>query len=67
MLNFQNKKVMIAVVVAVLLVLGGVTYWYFNRSRGLVTPPSPVPVEQSVPESVAPEEGTPTSQTPVSQ
>lgn len=46
MTGLQNKKVMLAVVVAVLLVLGGVTYWYLNRQGSNVVPPAPPgPVE----------------------
>jgi len=56
----QNKKVLVAVLVAVLVVLGGVTYWFLNRGAQGPSPvpmPSEPPVEQvpQAPEAPAPE------------
>ena len=52
MFSLQNKKVLLAVVVAVLVVLGGVTYWFFGRRSTLQVQP---PVEQAPEVYVQPE------------
>jgi membrane protein YqaA with SNARE-associated domain len=45
--SLQNKKVLLAVLVAVLVVLGGVTYWFFGRRGSLPVPPAPAPAPEA--------------------
>ncbi|MDT7868313.1 MAG: hypothetical protein RQ894_00600 [Candidatus Pacebacteria bacterium] len=47
--SLQNKKVLLAVLVAVLVVLGGVTYWFFGRRGSLPVPPAPAPAAPEAP------------------
>ncbi|GBD34748.1 hypothetical protein HRbin35_00492 [bacterium HR35] len=49
-MQFQNKKVMLAVVVAVLVVLAGVTYWFFGRKSASVPSPNLPPAPEVVPQ-----------------
>jgi|GEM_PF-1264204 len=50
--SLQNKKVLLAVVVAVLVVLGGVTYWFFGKRGSLSLPQTPIQPSPAAPSEV---------------